>query len=309
MTALELHELDLRYERLRPQHPEREKRLLASLAEHGQLAPVVVVASAEGRRVLIDGFKRVRCLRRLRQDELRATQWEMDEPEALVLERLLRRADGAGPLEEGWLLRELRDRFGLSLADLGRRFERTESWVSRRLALVSELPEEIQEQVRQGALAAYAAMKFLVPLARANRAGCVALAAAVAPLRPTTREVGALCAAYAVGTAQTRALLLADPALFLRAREEAARAAKQRDQDKSPAERLLGDLGLLGAVARRTLRRLRDGLARELLPPERAEVWHCAAQARADARELFGRCEKELGDARPVDADRDPAAA
>ena len=307
MTELELHELDLRYERLRTRSPEREKRLLASLAQHGQLAPVLVVASADGRWVLVDGYKRVRCLRRLRQDVLQATHWELDEPDALVLERLMRRTEGDGPLEQGWLLRELRDRFGLSQAELARRFDRTESWVSRRLSLVGELPEEVQEQVRQGALAPYAAMKFLVPLARANRAGCVALCAAVAPLRPSTRDVGALCAAFAAASEQTRALLLADPGLFLRARAEAARAARKKDDEKGPAELLLGDLGLLGGVARRVLRRLRGGAARQLLPTEREEVWRCARQARADAVELFTRCDKELVDAGPVHADRDPA--
>ena len=40
------------------------------------------------------------------------------------------------------------------------------SWVSRRLALVELLPEAIQQQVREGKIAAQVAMKFLVPVAR-----------------------------------------------------------------------------------------------------------------------------------------------
>ena len=62
---LEFHQLDLRYESLRRRAPEREKRLLASLAEHGQQTPIVVVgASAE--RVVVDGYKRVRALKQLK---------------------------------------------------------------------------------------------------------------------------------------------------------------------------------------------------------------------------------------------------
>jgi hypothetical protein len=57
-VEVELHQLLLRYERLRKRHPQAERTLLASLAEIGQQVPVVVVGEAE-RFVLIDGYKRV----------------------------------------------------------------------------------------------------------------------------------------------------------------------------------------------------------------------------------------------------------
>ena len=64
----------------------------------------------------------------------------------------MRTGEGATALEQGWLLHELAGRFALSLEDLGRRFARSASWVSRRLALVEELPEAIREEhVRRGA--------------------------------------------------------------------------------------------------------------------------------------------------------------
>lgn len=144
---LEFHRLDLRYESLRKRSASREARLLASLAETGQQVPVVVVAGGgDGRHVLVDGYKRVRALVRLRRDVVRAVAWDLGEAEALLLERLMRSADGNGALEEGWLLTELRDRFGMTAEELARRFDKSASWVSRRLALVVDLPGEIQEQ-------------------------------------------------------------------------------------------------------------------------------------------------------------------
>jgi ParB/RepB/Spo0J family partition protein len=161
---LEFQQLDLRYEALRKRSPAKETRLLASLAELGQQLPVVVVPSADaGRHVLVDGYKRVRALQRLRRDTVAAVVWSLGEAEALLLERLMRSADGNGPLEEGWLLAELRDRFGMSAEELARRFDKSASWVSRRLSLVTELPQEIQAQVRRGEIVAHAAMKHLVP--------------------------------------------------------------------------------------------------------------------------------------------------
>ena len=47
---LEHHQLILRYEHLRVRCPERERRLLAALAGHGQQMPIVVVAAEETER-------------------------------------------------------------------------------------------------------------------------------------------------------------------------------------------------------------------------------------------------------------------
>jgi hypothetical protein len=66
--------------------------------------------------------------------------------------------------------------------------------VSRRLALVEELPETIQEHVRRGELPAHAAMKHLVPFARANPEACERLVAAIAGKGLTNRQIGQLYA-------------------------------------------------------------------------------------------------------------------
>lgn len=303
---LELHQLDLRYEGLRRRSASREARLLASLAQVGQQAPVVVVGESEGGRlVLLDGYKRVRALRQLKADTVVAIRWELGEADALLLERLMRCAESDGPLEQAWLLRELHVRFALSHEELARRFDKSQSWVSRRLALIEELPEAIQEQVRQGALVAHAAMKFLVPMARANRAEASKLAAALSGRKPSSRQVGALYGAWLSGNDKTRELLLKDPGLFLRALEESRRA----DQvPLSPLQQLLADFGALGGLCRRASTRLRQGLARGLCAPEREEVHRCLCQAKADAELLFRLGKREVFDARPETAGGDPRA-
>ena len=305
---LEFHQVDLRYEGLRTRNATREARLLASLAETGQQAPVVVVTAGDvGRHVLVDGYKRVRALLRLGRDTVRAMAWDLGEAEALVVERLMRSGDGAGALEEGWLLTELRDHFGMTVEELGRRFDRSKSWVSRRLSLVGELPREIQEQVRRGEIAAHAAMRHLVPLARANAGEAVRLTAAIGPHRPTSREVGTLCAGWLSGSEATRKLLVEDPRLFLRARAQALRPADPAEA--GPAAVLLADLGALGGVARRGARHLREGLLARLLAPEHEEVGRALAQARGDVERLVTTYEKEARNARPDDAGSDPATA
>ena len=290
---IEFHQLDLRYQSLRRRSPEREKRLLASLAQHGQQTPIVVVAAEHGAQVVVDGYKRVRALQTLKADTVQATVWSLSESEALLLERLMRSAEGDGPFEQAWLLRELHERFALSHEELARRFDKSQSWVSRRLALVEDLPGELQERVRSGEIVAHAAMKYLVPMARANRADALKLVASLGGRRPSSRQMGALYGAWLGGCAKSRELLLADPWLFLKTQEELQRAKVE----PSATQQLLGDFGALGGISRRATRRLREGLARQLAEGERAEVRRCLAQAKADTEALFALGDKELGDA------------
>ena len=144
---LELHQLERRYEALRTRNAARERRLLGSIAEIGQQTPIVVVRDV-ARFVVIDGYKRLRALVRLGQDTVAAVEWALAEVEALLFERILRAGDADSPIEQGWFLRELVARFGLGLDVLARRLDRSKSWVSRRIALVSELPATVQEHVR-----------------------------------------------------------------------------------------------------------------------------------------------------------------
>jgi hypothetical protein len=132
VVEVELHQLTLRYERLRKRHPRAERALLSSLAEIGQQTPVVVVGEAE-RFVLIDGYKRVHALRRLARDVVLVTRWELEEVEALLLERGLRRGS-EDALDQAWLLAELQERFAYSLEELARRFEHSKSWLGERSA-------------------------------------------------------------------------------------------------------------------------------------------------------------------------------
>jgi ParB/RepB/Spo0J family partition protein len=279
---LELHQLDLRYATLRRRDGRRERALLASLSAAGQQVPVVVVKSESGKYVLVDGYKRVRALQRLHRDTVSAMSWALAEPEALLLARLMRTAEGDSALEQGWLLRELHERFGLGGSELARRFDKSLSWVSRRLSLVSELPESVQELVRKGELSAHAAMKHLVPLARANMAGCLALAPALAAHGLSSRQVATLCAAWAAGTAESRALILRDPLLVIRAEDEA-----RRPKERSPRDKLLGDVAAIAAIARRARRlALEEPHARPIGVAE-GELQAALAAAAADTAALF----------------------
>lgn len=275
---LEFHQLERRWERMRVDNPQRRRRLLASLADSGQQAPIVVVA-VEGqadRYVVIDGYKRISALQQLGRDTVEAVVWPMSEAAAVLLDRSLRLSEHETALEMGWLLTEMEQRFGYRLEELARRFDRSVSWVSRRLALVELLPEAIQQQVREGKIAAQAAMKFLVPVARKSLEDCQRMAAIFAGHRCDTRQAAQLYAAWRRGSAAIRQRILDDPALFF----------KTQRQEKAPpgsGADLIRDLEMVSAIVNRVQRRLAGEAAPEL-----------DRHQREAARQQIERIEKQL---------------
>ena len=292
---LEFHQLELRYERLKVVRPETERRLLASLAEVGQQVPIVVVqGTAEGSFVVIDGYKRVRALGRLGRDIVGASCWPGDEAEVLIVTRLMQTAEPETALEQSWLLAELRERFGLSLEELARRFGHSVSWVSRRLALLQDLPEAIQERVRRGAIGAHGAAKYLVPLARANRQVCLDLMEATGATRLSSRDLGILYTAYQTGNWVTRQRLLEAPLVFLKSHKEMQATAAI---EPGLSDSLLTDLEILSATARRADRRLRAGILRNLPEKARQDLACLRDQVRRDVERMAEHFAEEVGDA------------
>ena len=284
---LEFHQLDRRWEHLRVREPHRQRRLLASLADSGQQTPIVVVVSKDNREcyLVIDGHKRVAALEQLGRDTVEATVWEMSEAEALLLDRTLRFSPQESALEQGWLLSELEQRFGYSLEELGRRFDRSVRWVTRRLALVELLPETIQQQVREGALGAQLAMKYLVPVARVSVEDCERMAAALVQHRCDTRQAGQLYAAWREGSRVVRERILAEPELFLKTQ-------RQPPSTQPAAAGLEHDLEMAVAILHRACRRLAEALP-EMAGRQQEQARRQIESARRELDRMAARMGKE----------------
>lgn len=270
---LEFHQIAKKYEGLRISLPGFESRLMASLAAEGQLNPVLVVETPGEREgyVLIDGYRRVRALERLGRDTVEGVVLPLEEPGALIFRHCQESTQPRSALEDGWLLRELLELHGMSQAELSRRLQRSGSWVSRRLSLVRELPESVQELVRRGRVCSDAAAKYLVPLSRGKRADCEELARNLASSYTSTRQVERVYAAWKTGDAKLRRRIVQQPLLFLRSAEEA-----RREPDEGaggPLQSVFEDLDILDAVSGRARRRVRELGTGARLPDTLIESW------------------------------------
>ncbi len=279
---LEFHQLDLRYRDLRVFDPAAESRLLVSLSQSGQRVPALVVDGGEGRYILIDGYRRVFALRKLGRDTVSAMVLSLPEPEALLFAYRLERSGRRSALEEGWLLKELASVHRMSREVLSRVLLRSESWISRRLSLVTILPPSVQESVRKGAIPPQAAMKYFVPLARANREQCEHLVANLDGQRISVRGMEALYTAWRRGDGIVRDRIVSLPLLYLSSCEEMKRP--NPPIPLPPGDVLQRDIAAIGAICRRVrgrfLRRERD--AEISAPFELSRTWTDAKGSFAD---------------------------
>jgi len=253
---IEFHQLEQKYAGLRIADRSRIARLVAALCAHGQQQPVLVVragAGADGveRYVLIDGYARVAALRELQRDSVEATVLDLAQSDALLLAFRLERNRARSAIEEAWLLRELIEGQAIAQRMLGPLLGRSASWVSRRLALIGVLPAAAEEAVRAGRLPAQAAMKYLVPLARANAGQCEQLLTQLGARRVSVRQLARLYAGWRAGTAAQRRAIVARPWLYLDVDEKQEAAAAPPDPGTEREQHLLRDLGVLAAIGRR----------------------------------------------------------
>lgn len=294
---VELSELELRYAGLRVRDAARTARMRASLAADGQQSAVIVIAATIGTRgyVLVDGYLRVAALRALGRDVALAVCVELSDADALIMAHRLDETGRRSALEDGWLLDELVQHHGLKQDELAQRLSRSRSWVCRRLALVLILPEVAQHAVRDGSMPAHAAMKYLVPLARAKRPSCERVVVNLGREPVTERQVQRLYMTWRTADAVLRERIELHPRLFLQA-DQAAR------DDKSDTEQLVGDLNAISGLCFRARRRLTEGVVERKRRRLRM-AFREAQRAFATLTELMS---DEENDARPVHPHGDP---
>jgi len=232
VKEIEIAQLHLRYAHTRIEWPERVFALASSIERFGQILPVIVLRQGANSFVLIDGYLRVKALKRCLRDTVVAEIWEGKEEEALV--EVLSRAYSRkwDLLEEAALLRELHDQYHLSQSRIASLVGRQQSWVSGRLALYRTLSEDLLELIRKGAISTWAATRVIAPIARAIPEHAKALSENLSQASLSTRELVLLFRHYQKANRNQRDNIVREPVLFLkslRAKEEAAEAKSLKE--------------------------------------------------------------------------------
>jgi len=164
---VEVSTFDLRYECCRLKPAAFEERLLGSIAEHGIKEPLEGV-EVGGQRVLLNGFKRQRCARKLGIDSVPYASLGQDEPAGIVTLLRMAHDKSLSVLEQAAFIDELQQARNRSVAQIAEELSRSKSWVSLRLGLIGEMSAEVREKLFAGAFPVYAYMYILRPYMRIN---------------------------------------------------------------------------------------------------------------------------------------------
>jgi ParB/RepB/Spo0J family partition protein len=149
-VEIALSQIGQSYGRLRLVHPKADAGMVDSLRQFGQIFPVVVVVLGE-RYELVDGFKRLRALKHLGYERVKARVVDLGVHALKAAMIALNRRKGAiSDLEEGMVVHSLCREDGLSQVEVALLLGRHKSWVCRRLSLIERLCDEALEHIRLG---------------------------------------------------------------------------------------------------------------------------------------------------------------
>ena len=164
---IELSLLDLRYEGFRMKNPGLEERLLASMAQRG-IEEALEGVEVGPVSVLLNGFKRHRCARKLRIQRVPYASLGGDEVVGIMNLLRLSNNRALSLLEQARFIDELKTVQKMSVGQMATELSRSKAWVSMRLGLMSEMTEPIRQQLFSGAFPVYSYMYTLRRFMRMN---------------------------------------------------------------------------------------------------------------------------------------------
>ena len=171
---VELNSLDLRYESFRLKQPALEERFLASILQRGVEEPLEGVdlpagqAGGQEAKVLLNGFKRYRCARKLRLATVPYSSLGQDEAAAILGLLKLSNNRTLSILEQAAFIAELKNGRRMNVAEIAAELSRSKSWVTMRLGLMAEMSAKVRQQLFAGAFPVYSYMYLMRQFMRMN---------------------------------------------------------------------------------------------------------------------------------------------
>lgn len=198
VSEIELSTLDMRYEGCRMRQQAAETRLMSSIAERGIAEPLEGV-NISNAHVLLNGFKRWRCARKL--GITTAPYISLGEDAAMGIVALLRSSNdkSLSLLEQAGFVDELKRLHQMSVAQIAEALSRSSGWVGMRLGLLAEMPTLVRQQLFAGAFPVYAYMYSVRPFMRMNgadKADAEKFVMALSGKRLSVREIDYLAHGY-----------------------------------------------------------------------------------------------------------------
>ena len=167
VEQVEISSIDLRYESCRMKNPAVEKSLLTSILQHGIRDPLQGVDTAEV-RILLNGFKRYRCAKKLAIGIVPYFSLGSDEAAGIINFLRIATCKNLTILEQARLIDELTTICKMSVSDIAKLLERSKSWVSLRVGIINEMSKCVMNKIFSGEFPVYSYMYTLRKFIRIN---------------------------------------------------------------------------------------------------------------------------------------------
>jgi len=165
---VEILNMDLRYESYRLKNQAAERVLLNSIAEKGIREPLQGV-DTEGTRILLNGFKRYRCAKKLGINIVPYMPLAVDTPLGIIELLRISNTKSLSILEQAKLIDDLKTVHHLTSKDIANMLEKSKAWVSVRTGIIHEMSPTVTNHIFMGRFPAYAFMYILRPFIRINK--------------------------------------------------------------------------------------------------------------------------------------------
>ena len=205
-ASIEIAMIDLHYEGHRMRHALTEKRLLEAILQEGIREPLLGTMRGQF-CILVDGFKRLRCAKKLGIMQVAVVLIGTSEAEAIIILMQRSNAQSLTIMEQAKLVSELRTTHGLSAGEVARRLERSAAWVSMRSGLLAEMRPLVVDKIMRGEFPAYVYMYTLRHFMRMKKVEASEIeefVAATSGKGLSTRDLGILADGYFRGGTEIR---------------------------------------------------------------------------------------------------------
>jgi hypothetical protein len=167
VEQVEITRFDLRYQDCRMRSPGAEKALLLSILEKGVREPLCGIDS-EPHRILLDGFKRYRCAKKLGVGIVPYRSLGKDEVTGIIELIRMSNATSLGILEQARLMDELKRVHQMSVSEIAGLVGKSKGWVGMRVGLIGQMSPLVMGRIFDGKFPVYAYMYTLRPFIRMN---------------------------------------------------------------------------------------------------------------------------------------------
>lgn len=258
VEEVEISSFDLRYESYRLRHEGAEKALLCSISENGILEPLEGVDKPD-RRILLNGFKRLRCAKKLGLAMVPYCSFGTDEAMGIIQLIRISNSKSLTILEQARLLDDLKSVHKMSLLEIAQMIERSKSWVCMRLGIMAEMSSVVQEKIFRGDFPVYAYMYTLRPFIRMNghqKEEIDEFVSSVAGKKLSIRDIERLAHGYFKGPADFREQIRKGQLPWVL--EQMKKIPEDGDNLNEPERSMLNDLEILSKYMLKITHKGRD---------------------------------------------------